>query len=646
MYNRNLYLKTISVEEALDKYLNKLNEKNIFCDTVEEVETSNSLYRVTSQAVFAKCNSPLFTASAMDGICVNSKITKGASEENPIILKKNIDFKIVDTGDVVKSPYDAVIMAEDIIIIDDDTVKIINPVSSFENVRPIGEDIVKNEMVIPSNHLITPIDIGALIASGNLNIKCIKKISVGVIPTGDEIIDPRTNPSVGDIIDSNSYMIKSLINSLNANAYRYDIVKDNYNDIKNSILNALKENDIVIINAGSSAGTEDYTVHVLRELGEVIVHGVNIKPGKPIILAIINNKPVIGLPGYPLSAYIGFNLFVKPLINKFYHIKDDEIDKVDAIVSKRIVSSLKHREYVRVRVGKVDEKLIATPLNRGAATQMSMVRADGMLLIPQNSEGVEAGDKVKIELFKNKNYLNNTLVCIGSHDILLDVVADLLEKDNYNINFQSTHVGSTAGLMALKRFETTIAPTHLLDENTGIYNINIMKNLFKNEKDKSSNVLSISLIKGFKRIQGIVVKKGNPLNIQSIKDLTKYRFVNRQKGSGTRVLLDYKLKQENIDVNSIDGYEKELQTHMAVCASVASDEADCGIAIKPTANVMDLDFIEIGVEEYDFAIRTKDLELDSVKKFLNVIKSKELFKKLDELGGYKYDNVGEIIKIQ
>ena len=228
MYNRNLYLKTISVEEALDKYLNKLNEKNIFCDTVEEVETANSFNRVTSQAVFAKCNSPLFTASAMDGICVNSKITKGASEENPIILKKNIDFKIVDTGDVVKSPYDAVIMAEDIIIIDDDTVKIINPVSSFENVRPIGEDIVKNEMVIPSNHLITPIDIGALIASGNLNIKCIKKISVGVIPTGDEIIDPRTNPSVGDIIDSNSYMIKSLINSLNANAYRYDIVKDNY----------------------------------------------------------------------------------------------------------------------------------------------------------------------------------------------------------------------------------------------------------------------------------------------------------------------------------------------------------------------------------------------------------------------------------
>lgn len=633
MGKRNLYLKTVSVEEAFDKYYSVLNEKGILSKYVEEVPTSDALGRVTSEAIFAKCNSPLFNAAAMDGICVESIKTKNASEESPVILKAGTDYKIVDTGDSIKPPFDAVVMAEDVIEIDDETVKIIAPVSGWENIRPIGEDIVAGEMILESNHRIKPIDIGALIAGGILKIKCHKKLSVGITPTGDEIINPKDDPKEGDIIDSNSYMIKALVDDNGGIGKRYDIVKDNYEKIKAQLQKSIAENDITIINAGSSAGTEDYSVHILKELGEVIVHGVSMKPGKPVILAIVDNKPVIGLPGYPLSAYLAFDLYIKPLLS---HEKVSQ-DEIDAVVSKRLVSSLKYREYVRVKVGKVDDKYIASPLNRGAASQMSMVRADGILIIPQNSEGIEAGEVAKVKLIKNKKTLDTTLVSIGSHDVLMDIVADIMANDYNDVTLSSTHVGSMGGLMALKRGETIIAPTHLLDENNGKYNVDIIKEIFGEGK--------VSLIKGFDRIQGIMVKKGNPLNIKGIEDLPKYKFVNRQRGAGTRVLLDYKLKTMGIDPKSIDGYDKEVATHMAVAASVASPYIDCGLGVKSAADSMGLDFIEVGIEEYDFAILTKNLEDTKVKKFIEVIKCGKLHKKLDELGGYGYGNLGKIINI-
>ena len=633
MAKRNLYLKTIPVEDAFNKYYSILRERGILDKHIEEVATTDSLGRVTKDAIYAKCNSPLFNAAAMDGICVNSASTKNASEENPIILKLGIDYKIVDTGDAIKPPFDAVIMAEDVIEIDEETIKILSPVAGWENVRPIGEDIVVGEMVLESNHKIKPIDIGALIAGGILSFKCHKKLTVGITPTGDEIISPNDNPKEGDIIDSNSYMIKALVDNAGGTGIRYDIVEDDYEKIKAQLKKSIAENDISIINAGSSAGTEDFSVHILRELGEVIVHGVSMKPGKPVILAIVDGKPVIGLPGYPLSAYLAFDLFVKPLL---CHDRMDD-DEIEAVSSKRLVSSLKHREYVRVKVGKVEDKYVASPLNRGAASQMSMVKADGILIIPQNSEGVESGETVKVKLIKDRNSIDNTLVSIGSHDVLMDVTADLMANKYENITLSSTHVGSMGGLMALKRGETIIAPTHLLDENDGTYNVNILKEIFGEGK--------VSLIKGFDRIQGIMVKKGNPLGIKGLEGLPKHKFVNRQRGAGTRVLLDYKLKTLGIDPSSIDGYDKEVSTHMAVAASVASPYMDCGLGVKSAADSMGLDFIEIGIEEYDFAILTKNLDDKKVKAFIDIIKSDELRKKLDKLGGYGYSKVGEIINI-
>ncbi|MGN0734697.1 MAG: molybdopterin biosynthesis protein, partial [Anaerovoracaceae bacterium] len=491
-------------------------------------------------------------------------------------------------------------------------------------------------------NLMTLVDIGVLLAGGILEVKTFKKPQVSIIPTGTEIIMPHENPEEGDIIDSNSGMFAAMVTEAGGIPRRCGIVPDDYEEIKETVLRETESSDMVIINAGSSAGTEDYTVHVLREVGEVIIHGVAMKPGKPVILAMVQGKPVIGLPGYPVSAYLAFENFVTPVLKKLAgtdHSGGSTARKsVKAVLSKRIVSSLKHREYVRVKVGKVGDKFVCAPLARGAGAAMSLVRADGFCVIPQESEGFEAGETVDVELYTDIAQIENTLVSIGSHDMIIDVMNDMMAERFPGMNLSGTHVGSMAGLMALSRGETVIAPTHLLDEETGEYNVSYIEKIFPGEE--------MALIKGVDRIQGIMVKKGNPLGITGVEDLTRTRYVNRQRGAGTRVLLDYKLKQAGITPDMINGYDKEAATHMAVAALVASEEIDAGMGIRPAADAMGLDFIEVGIEEYDFAIRAEDLELPQVRAFRQILESEEFHEKLAEMGGYGWRQAGRIVTIK
>lgn len=634
MSKRNLYLNTRPVEEAIEIYTRELSE--IIKPQTETKLASRCLGLVTSEAVYACCCSPLFNAAAMDGIAVRAADTKQASENNPLILQEGKDYIEIDTGDPIHLPYDAVIMAEDVMIEDDTHIKITKAAPAWQHVRPIGEDIVEGEMLIPTGHLLRPVDIAAAIAGGNDKIRVFTKPKVGIIPTGTEIV--RRNPGQdedsaadnGSIIDSNSYMFEGMVTEAGGEAKVYPVVEDDYDKIKRQIMSALSENDMVIVNAGSSAGRDDYTVHVLREIGKVLVHGVAIKPGKPVILAIVENKPVVGLPGYPVSAYIDFENFVTPVLNMMSGRKTFSRNTVKAVLSKRLVSSLKHKEYVRMRAGKVGDRIVVSPLARGAGAAMSLVKADGFCIIPQNSEGFEAGDEVEIELYKSLEELGNTLVSIGSHDLILDIIAD-------KISLSSSHVGSMAGLMALKRGETTIAPTHLLNMETGEYNVSYIRELFPDTK--------MALIKGVTRIQGIMVKKGNPLGIKGVEDLIRCRYVNRQKGAGTRVLLDYKLKELNINPEQIDGYDKEATTHMAVAALVAKEDIDAGMGIESAAKVMNLDFIEVGPEEYDFALRWDSLQLPEVQAFIQVLKSDDFHNKLAKMGGYGWERSGEVVYI-
>ncbi|MBE6894407.1 MAG: molybdopterin biosynthesis protein [Ruminococcaceae bacterium] len=634
MAKRNLYLSNTPVHEALEKYITAL--KPIVKPQCETIAVTDALDRITETAVFAKYCSPLFNAAAMDGVMVNSDITKGASEANPVVLKQGKDFVVVDTGDPIKNPCDAVIMAEDLIELENGDLQIVEPAAPWQHVRPIGEDIVAGEMIIPSRHKIRPIDIGVLLAGGITKISVIKQPAVAIFPTGTEIIEPDQEPKEGDIIESNSRMFEAMAKHNGANPTRFSPIADDYGKLKEAIDKAADKYDMVIVNAGSSAGTEDFTVHILRELGEVLVHGVAIKPGKPVILAIVKGKPVIGLPGYPVSAYINFENFVIPVLSLMNGEMQAKNNIVEAVVSKRLVSSLKHKEYVRVKVGKVEDKLVASPLARGAGAAMSLVRADGFCVIEQNSEGVEAGETVNVELYRDLSEIDSTVVAIGSHDLILDVIADLMPTE-YPGNFlTSTHLGSMGGLMALKRGEAHIAPTHLLNEEDGVYNVAYLKKIFNQP---------MALIKGVNRIQGIIVEKGNPLGIKTVNDLVGKRYINRQRGAGTRVLFDYLLKKEDISTDSIKGYDREAATHMAVAAAIQGGSADAGMGILSAAKALNLDFIPVGNEEYDFAIPVKYLELPHVKNFISVLKS-DLFKaKLKELGGYSADKAGEIVYI-
>ncbi|MCI1722015.1 MAG: molybdopterin biosynthesis protein [Lachnospiraceae bacterium] len=638
MSMRKLYLRTVTPEEALGTYISAVS--TLAVRTSETIPVRESFGRVTETAVFAKCCSPLFNAAAMDGIAVISSHTKGASETSPAELKEGEDYLPVDTGDPVKPPYDAVIMAEELLETGSkDRVRILSSVPAWQYVRPVGEDIAEGEMILHGLHKIIPADLGVLLSGGVTQISVLRRPRVGIIPTGTEIMEPeeaadpaKTLPE-GSILESNSRMFAALTEEAGGIPLRYGIVKDDYGEIREAVRKALKENDMVILNAGSSAGREDYSEPVLEELGKVFVHGVSMKPGKPVILAEASGKPVIGLPGYPVSAYLDFRKFAVPVMNLFSGENQKTPRSVKARLSGRLVSSLKNEEYVQVKIGEVHDRYIASPLARGAASAMSLVRADGFCVIPRSREGFEAGEEVTVELYRTPDEIGHTLVSIGSHDPIMDVIADLMTKESPGTFLSSTHVGSLGGLMALKRGEAHLAPTHLLDEETGLYNIPVMRKMFPDRK--------MVLVKGVVRIQGILVQKGNPLGIRGIGDLKKCRYINRQRGAGTRVLFDYQLKKLGIRPEEISGYETEASTHMAVAALIKNGGADAGMGIYSAAHAMGLDFLPVGSEEYQFAMEKETLELPMMQTFLKILKSEEFRRTLDKMGGYDTSESGE-----
>jgi putative molybdopterin biosynthesis protein len=633
---QEVFLSNMDLNDAVKLYFNKLSGIK---GEVENVVTWEAAGRVTYSSVFAKISSPFYNSSAMDGIATKSEKTHGASDRSHIELQEGIDYLVVDTGDPIPKEFDSVIMVEDLINVAKGKVAIYKSAAPFQNIRTIGEDIVETQLIIPSKHVIRPVDIGAIIAGGVNEVQVYKKPLVGIIPTGTEMVEPGGELKVGDIIEFNSRVFSAQVKLWGGIPLRFDIVKDDYELILKAVKKAAEKCDIVLINAGSSAGREDFTCKVIEQLGEVCVHGVAIKPGKPVILGSISGKPVVGIPGFPVSAYFVMENICKRVVHTYLGLNNECEKIVDATLTRRTMSTLKYLEFVRVKLGYVSGKYIATPISRGAGTTMSLVRADGILEIPQNIEGYEVGTAVKVKLLKDQEEIKNTLVCIGSHDPIVDIASDLFHINNEKYFMSSAHVGSMGGLMALIGSETHIAPIHLMDMEDGSYNISYIK--------KYLGDIPMALIKGVKRIQGIMVPTSNPLNIKSLTDIVSKgrRFVNRQRGSGTRLFLDYNLKKLELDPKDISGYEREEFTHIAVAAVIAAGDADCGLGVLSAAKLMGLDFIPLGNEEYDFAVPLEILDTDMISKFIKVIKSDEFKGELDKLCGYDYTDIGEIIEL-
>ena len=623
---RNTYIENNDDEQALQDYLQALGDLQ---GTAEEISVLDAVGRITWQAIFARFCDPVYNASAMDGIAVIAEQTFSATETEPLTLKPEQDFVYVNTGNEIKPPFNAVIMIEQVLKHDDGTVSIIAPAYPWEHVRTVGESIVSGDLILPSRHKIRPIDLGALLAGGITKVQVYRKPTVGIIPTGNELIEDPDKLEPGRLMESNSRVFAALTEEYGGQPNRYGIVHDSPDLLRAAIRKAVEENDMVIVNAGSSAGSKDYTVHIIEELGEVIHHGIAIKPGKPTILGVVQGKPVIGIPGYPVSAYLVFDLFLRPLIYRMTGQSQQQEQYVEATLTKRLVSSFKNAELLRVALGYVNGRLVTTPLNRGAAAVMSMVKADGIVKVERLCEGLEVGETVQVRLLRPLNEIKNTLVITGSHDMMIDVLADQMAVS-------SAHVGSLSGIMALRRKEYHMAPIHLLDEATGVYNEAYVRQYFPNQK--------MVLIRGVGRIQGFMVPKGNPKQIAGIEDLKQRRvtFANRQRGAGTRILFDYTLKQQNMAAEEINGYEKEYATHMAVAISVKSGVADTGLGVYSAAKAMDLDFIPLANEQYDFLVPAEYLEDPRVQQFIGILSSSHFKQQLLDLGGYDVAHTGEI----
>ena len=636
-HGRDYYLSDLPLDEALERFSALLDQSGSALTTVfETIPLIEARGRVTAAPVWAIASSPHYDAAAMDGIAVRAKETIGATESSPLRLSTPDQVRWVDTGDPMPDGFDSVIMVEHVHELDDATIEIRAPVPPYHHVRPIGEDIVATELILPKNHVLRPVDLGACAAAGLTDVSVIRKPVVSIIPTGTELVPIGATLKPGDIVEFNSLIIGGLVDEWGGSSQTLPPVADDYEAIKTAVSNAAVESDIVLVNAGSSAGSEDYTAEIVADLGELAVHGVAIRPGHPVVLGVVNGKPTLGIPGYPVSAALSCELFVKPLIEKVLGLREVSRDIAGATIARNVHSPLGEDEYLRVKLGRVRERMVATPIQRGAGVIMSLVRADGLVKIPRFSEGVEAGTQVTVNLLRPLEAIEHTIVATGSHDLVLDLIASELTGTG-GVSFASSNVGSLGGLRAIDRGEAHLAGTHLLDEESGEYNVSFLRRYVRNQ--------CVVLVNLVHRVQGFIIPKGNPASIESLYDLAREDivFVNRQRGSGTRVLLDYKLVAAGIDTQQVTGYEREEYTHLAVAAAVAGGRANVGLGILSAARAIGLDFIPLFDERYDLAIPEDIYDSKLLAPMLQLIQSSDFRVKVEELGGYDAGQMGEVI---
>jgi putative molybdopterin biosynthesis protein len=644
---RKRYLKKKPLPEALSVFLHAVVPPH----RAETIPVENSLHRTTAAPIFAALSAPHYHGAAMDGIAVRAEDTFGASEFSAVTLTA-VDpqagapqtngeaiFQYLDTGNPLPTWANAVVMIERVFKKNTHEVEIRDAATPWQHVRLVGEDIVATEPLLPRGHKLRPYDIGALLAAGHVTISVVTKPTVGIIPTGSELIEPGDPPQPGRIIEFNSRVTAAFVEEWGGAPHRLPRVIDELSKIATALKKAVQTHDIVVIIAGSSAGEHDFTVRALESLGEVLVHGIDVMPGKPAILAVIDGKPVIGLPGYPVSAVVICQQILRPLIAHFLGRPAEEPQKMKAVLPRKIPSRLGLEEFVRVSLGKVRDRVIVNPLNRGAGVITTMVKADGVLRIPPPDEGLNAGQEVEVELLRPAEEIARTILFTGSNDLTIGVLDDQLRAHYPELRISASNIGSLGGLVALKRQEAHIIGAHLLDPATGLYNLPDLK-----KQKLLSQVVVMNLVI---REQGLIVPTGNPKKIKSLKDLARKEitFLNRQPGAGTRILLDYKLAKLKIAPQQVKGYEREEVTHMAVAVAVASGLADTGLGVKSAAKALGLDFVPVEREDYDLVFLKDFFHSDMGQKLVEVIRSDAFKRAVEALDGYDTKKTGTIKKV-
>jgi putative molybdopterin biosynthesis protein len=654
----SIYLHDIPLPDAQARLKQALQEAELW--RVLETETipldENALGRVTVEPVWAKISSPHYHASAMDGFAVRAISTHGALPSRPLALRVGPEAEYVDTGDPLPDWANAVIPIENVESLEEEgslateirnpaSIRIRSSVTPWSHVRPLGEDIVASQLVLPAGHILKAVDLGAIAASGHQEIQVARKPKVAILPTGTELVPIGSALKAGDILEYNSLVIAAQVRSMGGEPTRYPIIKDDLELICERVQEAAQTHDLVLLNAGSSAGKEDFSSRVVEKLGTLLVHGVAVRPGHPVILGVIDRQskienqnskvPIIGVPGYPVSAALTIDIFVEPLLAQWLGRRPSELPVETAILTRKLVSPPGDDDFVRVVVGKVGDRLLAAPLSRGAGVITSLVQADGLALIPRGTQGMEAGEQISVRLYRSKSEIEKTIFCIGSHDLTLDLMSQFMaDRDRRLV---SANVGSQGGLIALRRGEAHLAGSHLLNPETGEYNISHIRQYMPD--------LPVKVIALVGREQGLLIRRGNPKGIKGLEDLTRtdIRFVNRQRGAGTRVLLDYHLKSMTIEPDWIVGYGQEEYTHLGVAAAVASGRADCGLGITAAAQALDLDFIPLFQERYDLVIPVQFAGTELLAPLFDLLRDDSFQKAVSRLPGYDISVMGKTI---
>jgi putative molybdopterin biosynthesis protein len=586
----------------------------------------------------------------MDGFALRAVDTEGALPTAPVVLSYETETVYVDTGDPLPSWANAVIPIENVEPLDadgeistsprqPDAIRIRAAAAPWQHIRPMGEDMVATQLVLPAGHTLRPPDLGAIAGCGHDRVRVARRPKVAVIPTGTELVSVGEEVERGDIIEYNSIMLAAQVDQWGGRTTRFDIVPDEFEAIRDRVAEAARDHDIVLLNAGSSAGSEDFSASVVEALGTLLVHGVAVRPGHPVILGIIGEgssaTPIIGVPGYPVSTALTGEIFVEPLLARWLGRRPMDPVEVEATLTRKLVSPAGDDDYIRVAVGKVGDRTLAAPLSRGSGVITSLVRADGLLIVPRGSQGMPAGERVTVRLYRSPHEIERTIFMIGSHDITLDVIMQFLAARDRRV--ASANVGSIGGLVALRRGEAHLAGAHLLDPETGEYNLPYIRKYLPD-----TPVRVISLVG---RDQGLMVPRGNPKGIESLEDLTKpdVRFVNRQRGAGTRILLDYHLEQAGIPKHEIQGYDHEEYTHLNVAAAVSSGRADSALGIAAAAHALDLDFIPLFQERYDLIIPKEYADQELLAPLLDVLDDPEFRAMVASLPGYDLAPMGQVV---
>ncbi|AGW12551.1 molybdopterin biosynthesis protein [Megalodesulfovibrio gigas] len=632
---RNIYLETIPVDAAVARAKAALDRGGVA--GVQTIPSQDAAGRVLAAPVFARQSSPASHCAAMDGVAVQASATYAAREGQPVVLVKGQDWWPVNTGHPLPPhlpQLDAVIMIEQVQSLDDERIAIEAAAYPWQHVRRIGEDIVATELLFPRGKLLTPYDVGALLSAGIWDVDVVGRVHMQVIPTGDEILDftTRPTPGPGQVVESNSMVLAALGRQAGCTVERRPPVADDPAALEAAVREALAAGaQVVVVCAGSSAGSKDFTRHVFERVGELLVHGIAAMPGKPTLLAAAaqGRALLMGAPGYPVSSVVAFEEVLAPVLAWLHHEPESVRPRIEAVLTRKSPSRLGIEEFLRCSVGTVRGRHVASPLGRGAGNITTLCRAQGVVRIPRDVEGLEQGGRVEVELLVPRSVLDQTVVAVGSHDNTLDLLADALMAKDPAFALASSHVGSMGGITALAAGACHMAGAHLFDPATNDFNFPF---LAKHLPHVALRVVNLAI-----RHQGLMVAPGNPLGIAGVADLARpdVRFVNRQRGAGTRILLDHHLITAGVDPRAVNGYGKEEHTHMAVAANVASGAADCGLGIQAAAKALGLEFVPLALERYDLLIPEDLLETPHVQAVLACLDDAAFQARIQALGGYE-----------